>query len=443
MSSQSVLQLYVEWSALVLTCVLIVVALPIVVLAFYALRLSVRRKSLVNKLLELNLESEYVRLYDSERWRSLRNKQDGKGARRSFDAVLSSQFRGDNRGLSYVPPAALLLITALAFVGIILRVSTKPNTDLMNYPVLFAIAGAFVYVYPRMIARYASLTLNPHCVYEFLGSLWISVLTGIVFTVVADEKLKVVAAFLGSLLPIPTLIFLKEKLFTKQSDTEKAEEEECRSLMEILGHDQDLCEQLSYIGVRSVRALADENPIRLFAEVDPDLVLCVDLVDRANLFQWIPDPTTRAAVHALGYRAAVDLMSVVFEELPPRDDPAGRRHYRFLGLDEPLPAHLQKPLAALATALRFPDVETLRNLLAMMAEDPQLAYLQNLWVRMSDSVEEAFDVQTLVATAEMEATSSGRRQAADRETTLSSGESSSLVTLPSDVRIFPKARPRT
>ena len=411
MNTGLVAQFFAQWSALVLTCILLLISIPLVVVAFYYLRLLVRRQTLRNKLLELNLESEYVRLYDSDRWQELRKQTDATMARQKFIDALNSQFRGDNRGLSYLPPTFLLALTSLAFVGIVARVwqLKKDDPDLLSYPVLFAIAGAFVYVYPRVISRYASLTLNPQAVYELLGALWISVITGVAFMTLADDHLKLAAALLGSLLPVPALQFIRDKFLTTRSDSESAQAAEQARLMEVIGQDADLVEQLSYIGVRSVRALADENPIRLFAEVDPDLMLCVNIVDRANFYQWFPDADIRLAVQNLGYRAAVDVMTLIYEERPPKANPGGAAAFRFIELDEPLPDHLTKPLEALASAAKFPDVQSLRNLLAMMAEDPQLAYLQQLWIRIYDAVAAAFSVQGRVATSDVSEDAAARR----------------------------------
>jgi hypothetical protein len=296
--------------------------------------------------------------------------------------------------LTYVPPCTLLLLSSLVVIGIVLRIwrEKSGNVDLLQHPVLFAIVGGFVFVYPQVVSRYASLTLNPQAVYEVIGALWISVLTGVVLAGIAIPELKPVAAFVGSLLPIPALNALRDRILNRPTAEDTSRANERAQMLEILGQDDNLCEQLSYVGIRSVRALADENPIRIFAEVDPDLVLCIDLVDRANLYQWIPDQTIRSAVAHLGYRGAVDLMTVLYEKLPSPDAPSDPPSYRFLELQEPLPAHLERPLTALASALGCPDVETVRNMLAMMAEDLQLSYLQNLWVRMNDGVESAFEV---------------------------------------------------
>jgi hypothetical protein len=386
---------YIEWGPITLVCVLFVIALPLIVLAFYVLRLGVRRTALLAKIAELNLEPEYLRVYSYDSYRRITQQETDDGLRRLFNDAFAKQFRGDNLFFAYLPPLLLLLLTTGVFVGIIIQLwsGRKDDLDFLNHAALFAMVGALVYVYPQLVQRYASLSLNPQAVYELVGSLWLSVFVGVVFANLADDKLKPVAAFVGSMFPIPAFAFVKRKLLTEKTDQEKAEEAAQASLLEILDQDRNLYNQLSYIGIRSVKALAFENPLRIFVEADPNLVYCIDLVDQANLYLLASDPEVRRALGLLGIRSAIDLTTQIYEELPSLGG-SGGREWRFLQLLEPCPPYMVKPLERIAAAMKMDGIETLRNSLVMLSENPQLAYLQNLWVLMSGSVEDAFEAQS-------------------------------------------------
>jgi hypothetical protein len=90
-------QWFVDWSSLIAACTLLLLGLPTIIAAYYWLRLSVRRQMLQSKLVELNLEAEYLRLYDVERWRELRNAPSSEAVQEVFEDALKRRFRGDNR----------------------------------------------------------------------------------------------------------------------------------------------------------------------------------------------------------------------------------------------------------------------------------------------------------------------------------------------------------
>jgi hypothetical protein len=213
----------------------------------------------------------------------------------------------------------------------------------------------------------------------------------VVAALAAPGDLKVVAAFVGSVAPVPTLLFLRDRLHTSQTKEEATAALERANLLELIGRDEDLFSQLGYIGIRSVRTLATENPVRIFADIDPNLYLCIEMVDRANLWQWVPDPEIRSALNTLGVRTAVDLMTQGYELLPDHGGSSAPT-WRFLGADEKLPAHLVKPFESFRVAMKLDSVETFRNFLAMMSQEPQLYYLQQLWQRVNVNLERAFPV---------------------------------------------------
>ena len=380
-----------DWAPISTISTLFVIALPAIVVAYYFLRLGVRRNALVAKIAELGLEPEYLRLSDLAKWREVQRNPDRETAEKSFKAAFASQFRGDNLFLAYLVPLLLLLLTSLVFVGVVWGVWTRrdPKDDLLSHWTLFAMGGALVYVYPLLVRRYVSLSLTPQAVYELVGSLWLSVFMGLLAADVATSTLQPVAAFVGSLLPLPVLQLLRRKVFPDKSADEDASEASKRELMEIIGNDVDLYDQLAYVGVRSVGALAVANPISLFVETDPNLVFCIDIVDQANLRLIVRDSGVLAALQGMGIRSAVDLMTQIYEELPDLKDPT-KKVWRFLEADEPTPTHLAQPLSDIANAMKIPSIASLRNLMLMLSENPTISYLQHLWGLMWEGIDEAF-----------------------------------------------------
>ena len=220
--------------------------------------------------------------------------------------------------------------------------------------------------------RFASLSLNPQALYEAIGQLWLAATIGVVAATLAVPDLKAVAAFVGSLVPLPMIHHLRRRVDTTASDeTDVARQ----ALLDILGGDRELLAQLNYLGVRSVAQLAHESPLRLFVETDSSLPVCLYLVDRANLYLWVPDTATRERLHPLGIKTAVDLMVQVYLDLPPRKNPNGALGRRFLRPEEPLPLYLIEPLTAIAHALQIGTIDNVRNLLELMSDEAQLNYL--------------------------------------------------------------------
>jgi hypothetical protein len=143
--------------------------------------------------------------------------------------------------------------------------------------------------------------------------------------VVADA-FKPIAALLGSLLPLPAFELLRRKVLTgDRTPEEQAAAQAAAEVLEILRQDVHLCEQLYYIGVRSVIELATENPIRIFVETDASFETSLYVVDRGNLNLAVPDPAIRARLALLGVQTAVDLMTRVAGDLDTPNPEGGRR----------------------------------------------------------------------------------------------------------------------
>jgi hypothetical protein len=378
---------------IVLTALLTVLSFPLMVTAFYRLRLGARRRALNAKLLELNLEGEYLKVFHGAEWEALAasGQLQRDQIRAKFTDLFANQFRGDNSWANYRLPFLLTLGTTIVFALYIVQVWAGKPGDVLTHPALFAIAGALIFAYPMFVSKYASLSLNPPTILELNGKIWLSVLIGIVATTVIKDVAAPLVAFLFSLLPIAALEILKKKAFGNEGATESAGDKQAmEDMLAIVKYDRDLMAQLNYIGVRSVLELAYENPIRLFVEADPMLISCIDLVDQANLYLYVPDKDRRQGLNRYGVRTAIDLMTQLYDEFPSRTDP-GRKELRDLDPDEPLPAQLEKPLAALANVLGLGSVDEVRNLIAMMVANPQLQYVLFLWQVLGTRVEGGFE----------------------------------------------------
>jgi hypothetical protein len=374
---------------IVLTAALIVFSFPLLITTFYGLRLGARRRALNAKLLELNLDGEYLKVFHGAEWAALGalGQRQPARIRAKFTDLFANQFRGDNSWKNYRLPFLLTLGTTTVFALYIVQVWAGSTSDVLTHPALFAIAGALIFAYPMFVSKYASLSLNPPTILELNGKIWLSVLIGIVATTVIKDVAAPLVAFLFSLLPIAALEILKKKAFGDQGATEsEGDKQAMEDMLTILKYDRDLMAQLNYIGVRSVLELAYENPIRLFVEADPMLVTCIDLVDQANLYLYVPDIETRRGLNRYGIRTAVDLMTQLYDEFPSRTDP-GTTELRDLDPDEPLPPQLQKPMEGLAKVLGLATVDDVRNLIAMMVANPQLQYVLFLWQVLSTRVE--------------------------------------------------------
>lgn len=358
---------------------LIFLALPLIVIAYYRLRLRVRRDHLRATLSELGLEREYIRVLHLGDWRTLRSSSPRK-LEADFDRLFADNFLGRNRFSNFIVPLVLLSVTTFVF-GFVGFLSIEPvaapsalfGTVGRVFPAL-AVGGATLYVFSLAVVRYASLGLNPHVVLELTRKLWLSAAVGVLLAMALDEPLKPLVAFLGALLPVWGLETLMKKLGS-QSERQRTD------LDELVRSDEDLLVQLQFAGLRTVVQLAYANPLRLFMDTDLSFQVCVDLVDQANLHLLVPDPDVRKALNLRAVRTATDLMTQTYLE-------GADGKWDYLGYDEALPPHMQEPMAALAAAMKLSGVQELRNVIGMMIDNPQIGYLHRLWEMMPDVVAE-------------------------------------------------------
>lgn len=371
----------------ILVSLIVALSLPLLILAYYTLRLGLRRRVLAAKIIELHLEPEYLKVYHFGEWEAVRE-QDADKKRAKFEEVFSQQFRGDNSFGNFVLP--LLLTTASTFLMALViyqsLVSASSITAFFQNSVLpLSVAGSLLYVFPLFTSRYASLSLNPHTLFELLGKMWLSAILGVVLSSALLSQFQPIAAFLGSLLPVAAIDLLRKTVFSENSDRLGAEDAARESeLLQVLHQDRDLLSQLNYIGIRSVLQLAYENPLKIFVESDLDLVACIDLVDQANLHLYVPDNGARDDLNKFGIRTAIDIMTQLSENFPTAD---GKTEYRELRPNEPLPAGLEKTLGEIATAMKLDCADALVNFIHMMEDNPQLRYILGFWDALNDQVD--------------------------------------------------------
>jgi len=366
---------------------IVCLALPLVIIAYYKLRLGLRRRILLAKIRELHLEAEYLRVFHFSEWKEVKDKGPDV-IRQKFGAIFSRQFQGDNSFWNYFVPFVLTLLTTLIFAFVIYRSLLPGNTmpEFMRSKIsLFAIAGSLLYVYPLFVSRYASLSLTPHTLFELVGRFWLAAIVGGLVASLSTESIQPAAAFLGGLLPVAAIDFLKKKLF---GEHDKEETARISDLLEILHGDRDLLSQLNYIGIRSVLELAYENPLRIFVETDLNLVACFDLVDQANLCLYIPRKEIRGGLNKYGIRTAIDIMTQVYEDFPDPQDPK-KVVTRFLEPGENLPNHLKEPLTKISKTMELESIDELRNMIQMMIDNPQLYYIFGLWNMLSVEVDKS------------------------------------------------------
>lgn len=368
-------------------CGMLAASLPLLMLAYYFLRLRLRRNILEAKILELGLESEYLHVFHFAEWEKLKAKNANQ-IRAGFETAFIKHFQSDNSFKNYCLPLLFACVTTFVLSYFIYQTLSPADVKalgLFEKKVLpFALAGAFLYIYPLLISRYASLSLNPPTQLDLIGKLWLSTLIGIVTTFAVTESLQPIAGFLGGLVPLASIDLLKKKVFQEEKDPDAVRR---ATLLEILHEDRNLLIQLDYVGIRSVLHLAYENPLKIFTETDLNLVVCIDLVDQANLYLYVPEGEIRKNLNRLGIRTAIDLMTQLYGSFPKIGGTPGEAEYRYLDLEEELPGHLKDAMAQIAKVMKLESVEALRNLILMMVENPQLEYILGLWNMLSGHVE--------------------------------------------------------
>jgi hypothetical protein len=361
-----------EWLgslALVLLPAIVAIWLPLLIVAYYALRLELRRRALSARIIELHLEPDYLRMYDFDALskhcggpQPLQNSPDNiQSIRNAFKKAFNNQFGGGNRILNYFIPFLLTLMSAILFALIIYAALTVKTLDapyFKNGILPLAIGGALLYISPLYISRYASLALTPHELMGLLVRMWIAVILGVLVASLFPAELEPATAFFGGLLPVAAYEWLKDKIFPKKQETE--ETQRMKKLLRVLHLDEDLLQQMQNIGVRSVLELAYENPLRLFVETDLNLVV--------------------------GIRTAIDIMTQARDTFKNAD---GTETTRFIDPSEDLPEFLKEPFANFAKAMKLENISTLRNTLQMMTDNPQLEYVRQMWKMVNRNVDQS------------------------------------------------------
>lgn len=383
-----------------LLSVLLALWLPLLILTYYYLRLGLRRRALSARIIEMHLEPDYLRMYDFKSWDDLcghtaRSQDKGKDKekvrdriRAGFEKTFASQFGSSNRFSNYMLPLVLTAMSMLFFASVVYGTLTLPNfgpSYVQNGTLALAIAGAFLYISPLYISRYARLALTPHSLLELLLRLWLAVILGVLLAPLLADTLRPVAAFVGGLVPMASYDWLRTKVFPQYNKQEETEEAvRMKKLLQLLHLDEDLLDQLQHIGIRSVLELAYENPLRLFVETDLNLVVCIDLVDQANLWLYVPDENIRQDLNRYGIRTAIDIMTQTRERFK---RPDGIFEYRFLRHDEALPDYMLEPLENIRKAMKLESLSALRNTMQMMIDNPQLEYIRQLWEMVNEAVD--------------------------------------------------------
>ncbi len=382
----------------------IAVWLPLLIIVYYWLRLGLRRKALRSRITELHLEPDYLRVYDYASWDKycapdVARKEPDK-IRHIFEKTFDLQFSLANRDFNYILPFVLTLTSTTLFALVIYDSLTSTGLDapfMQNGMLPLAIAGALLYISPLYIARYAGLALTPHILLELVFRMWLAVIVGVLLASLSLARVQPAVAFLGGLLPVPALEWLKDRVWVRDHEREKSEEAiRLKNLLQVLYLDEDLLDQLQHIGVRSVLELAYENPLRLFVETDLNLVVCIDLVDQANLWLYVPDQKIRQDLNRYGVRTAIDIMTQPWETYT-RD---GKTEYRALRHDEDLPKFLEEPFQKLADTMQLGSIDVLRNTMQMMINNPQLEYVRQLWGMVGNNVDRTTIPDTQAARGE-------------------------------------------
>ncbi len=361
--------------------VLLAFSLPLLSLAYYFLRLKLRKRFLLAKILELDLECEYLRVFHFAEWEKFKKKE-GLEVRKHFENIFTEQFQSDNSFNNFILPLLLTSAATLFFAYFGADTLTSGGGKFEKDVLVYAMGGAFLYILPLYVSHYASLSLNPQIQLDLLGRFLLSTLIGIAAAGLFTASLQPIAGFLGGLLPLPSLEILKKKVLDEKTDQEARR---VTAMLEILHEDRNLLSQLDYVGIRSALQLAYENPLRIFVETDLNLVASIDLVDQANLHLYVPEEEIRKGLNRYGIRTAIDLMTQLYDTLPKAEGKPGEVEYRCLKSMEPLPAYLQEPLKNISKVMNLESLDALRNLIQMMVDNPQLQYVLDLWNRVSDS----------------------------------------------------------
>ncbi len=355
-------------------------------LVYYYRRLDTRRKQLLQTLLSLSLQDEYVLMRHKEKYEEWKKRGGEKNMIDDFEnKYFNLDFRAGHSHQDYFWP--LLLFTIFSAIGWTLTLERVlpnflPLSGLKAIPdaLAFGFVGAYLACILTIFDGFRRYDLDPGLYYSVTYRVMFSSFAAWVASLMFTTGFQPLVALGIGLFPLEkTWTFITERaasvLGTGQNEKEVGIE-----LANIQGLEHSSNRQkLIDVGITTVQALATADPLLLFFLTTFPLRSVIDMIDKAILYLYLGEKTKELRMH--GVNGVIELVALakLAEEIPayrnqedtPSDEQLGKL---FKGLDT---GKLVNDIAAVIGQ----TPEELRAFIYNMYYDPMVKFIYEIWGR--------------------------------------------------------------
>ena len=303
-------------------------AIPLVMYFVYSMRrLDTRRQLLLQTLLTLGLDEEYMKIRHGESYQKWRGLKDDERISVMETEYFNKDFKAETSHKDYAWPVALM--TALGGLGWYFALTHQPASglaswDFIRLPFVWGFVGAYFASLLSIIEEFRKYSLSPAVYYSLsYRLLFSSTAAYLVGLLISKDSFPSLAAFGIGLFPLQkTWDFITEKTASIVGAT-KPEGELGGELSVIQGlEDGRNRSKLVEIGITSIQALATADPLFVFFQTTFPIRTVVDMIDKAILYLYIGDKVKELRVH--GINGVIELVALArLIEKTPAFQPAG------------------------------------------------------------------------------------------------------------------------
>jgi hypothetical protein len=357
-------------------------------LVYYYRRLDTRREQLLQTLLSLSLQDEYVLMRHKEKYEEWKKCSAEKTMIDDFEnKYFNLDFRSGHSHQDFVWP--LLLFTIFIAIGWVFSLQRvlpdfTPLQGLVKIPdaLAFGFVGAYLASVVTIFDGFRRYDLDP--------GLYYSVTYRVVFSSIAAWVVSLVGIFAAGSIPLVAFgigLFPLERTWT--FITERAasvlgagqnEKEIGIELVNIQGLEHSTNRQrLIDVGITTVQGLATADPLLLFFLTTFPLRAVVDMIDKAILYLYLGDKTKELRQHGINGVIELVALAKLAEEIPAyqgqEDTPSGESLGKlFKGLNT------DKLLNDIAAVIGQTP-EELKAFIYNMYYDPMVKFIYEIWGR--------------------------------------------------------------
>ena len=355
-------------------------------LVYYYRRLDTRRKQLLQTLLSLSLQDEYVLMRHKEKYEEWKKCDGEKDMIDAFEnKYFNLDFRAGHSHQDYFWP--LLLFTIFAAIGWALTLERVlpnflPLSGLRTIPdaLAFGFVGAYLACILTIFDGFRRYDLDPGLYYSVTYRVMFSSFAAWVASLMFNTGFQPIVALGIGLFPLEkTWTFITERA-SNVLGTGQNEKEIGIELANIQGLEHSNNRQkLIDVGITTVQGLATADPLLVFFLTTFPLRSVIDMIDKAILYLYLGEKVKDLRMH--GVNGVIELVALakLAEEIPayrnqedtPSDEQIGKL---FKGLDT---GKLVNDIAKVIGQ----TPEELKAFIYNMYYDPMVKFIYEIWGR--------------------------------------------------------------